>query len=277
MSVSCSSPQLGIINANQQVKFVPTNSPLMGTNKISSFFFGCALICLFSISCKKEKENTSNDIDPLPSFNTCIGVEPSNGLTYNADQDYYRFTNSNGVSITLSCTNGVVSMSYENGITMTYELWGPESDSVYCNHESLNGKHIKDRLGKTRSLLYPDGTKVTLVIEESSILQMSWGDFHQVKGFAIQSGNSCHYINVLCNTVEYSGNNAYHAQQMDARFPDGETGTFETTSTGLTFFNVYHEEIHGQKIYNRVDLGTLVFDNPNLVNDWFDDPRWAHT
>ncbi len=249
----------------------------MHLSQISNSALGMALICLLSVSCKKEKENTSDNLDPLPSFNTCVGAEPANGLVYNAENDYYRYEGSNGVSITLSCTNGVVSMSYENGIAMTYELWGADGDTVCCNHENLNGKHIKDRFGKTRSLIYPDGTKITLVIEESFILHTAWADFHRVKGFAIQSGNSCHYINVLCNTVEYSGNNAYHAQQMDARFPDGETGTFEMTATGLTFFNIYNEEIHGQKIYNRVDLGTLFFDNPTQVNDLFDDPRLAHT
>jgi len=144
-------------------------------------------------------------------------------------------------------------------------------------YENLNGKHIKDRFGKTRSVIYPDGTKLTLVVEDTVILHTAWADFHQVKGVVIKAGNICHYINMNCGTLEYCGNNPTHAQQIDALFPDGETSSFELTPTGLIFFNAYNEEISGQKVFERIDLGELFFDSPTQVNDYFDDPRLGHT
>jgi|GEM_PF-969250 len=237
-------------------------------------------LCLFSTSCKKEEKEKDNDdpapATPLPSFNTCESVANLGGLTFYPDEGYYRFIKDSIVFVTISL-DGTITMTYDNEISMTYQLWGYEGDSAYSNHENLNGKHIKDRFGKTRSVIYPDGTKITLVVEDTSILHTAWADFHQVKGVVIRSGNVCHYINMLCGSLEYSANHPSHAAQIDALFPDGETSSFELTPTGLIFFNSYNEEVHGQKVYERVDLGEIFFDSPTQVNDYFDDPRLGHT
>lgn len=248
--------------------------------KNSHLFSAIAIlsICLSVISCKKEEkekeDNTENT--PLPSFNTCDSVSSTNGLIYYPNDGAYRFEGNNGVVILID-VQGTITLVYDNEITMTYQLWGSQGDTAYSNHESLNGKHIKDRFGKTRSVIYPDGTKLTLVVEDTVILHTDWADFHQVKGVVIRSGNVCHYINMLCGSLEYSANHPSHAAQIDALFPDGETSSFELTPTGLIFFNSYNEEVPGQKVYERVDLGELFFDSPTQVNDYFDDPRLGHT
>ena len=45
----------------------------------------------------------------------------------------------------------------------------------------------------------------------------------------------------------------------------------------LYFFNTYTENELGNKVIERVDLGSLNSINPNQVNDLFDDPRLGHT
>ncbi len=229
--------------------------------------------CLLNTSCKKEEKEKEpdNNTEALPTLNTCIGVAPAAGLTYSADENLFTFTGANGVLVTVNL-EGSVTMAYESELQMSYSLWGYATDSIFCNHESLNGQHTKDRLGTTRSLLYPDGTKITLVVENTT-----QSEFYRVKGVVIKSGTACHYINMMCGVLEYSGNSAHIATQLDNLFPDGETSSFELTDTGLVFFNSYTEEVTGQKVYERVDLGRLFFDSPNQVHDLFEDPRYDHT
>jgi hypothetical protein len=64
---------------------------------------------------------------------------------------------------------------------------------------------------------------------------------------------------------------------LDQAQADGETSTLEITQTGLLYVTIYTEDQPGNKIMNRVELGSLVNGKPNQVNDLFDDPRLGHT
>ena len=77
--------------------------------------------------------------------------------------------------------------------------------------------------------------------------------------------------------MEYSGQSAFVAKSLDDAEADGETATFELTATGLLLYNIYHEDEPGNKVYERVMLGELSRSQPNMVNDYFDDPRLGHT
>jgi hypothetical protein len=106
---------------------------------------------------------------------------------------------------------------------------------------------------------------------------VSAGEAGLLISVSIYDGDESHRINSSCKTVEHSSISATTAQQLDNAEPDGETGTFEFTSTGLLYVNIYTEEVAGNKIMNRVLLGEIIRSNPNQVNDYYDDPRLGHT
>ena len=85
------------------------------------------------------------------------------------------------------------------------------------------------------------------------------------------------HIDLVTNHIEYSGNNQYVADNVDANEADGETSTYEVVGTMLYYYNIYTENELGNKIIERVDLGSLNSLNPNQVNDLFDDSRLNHT
>jgi hypothetical protein len=232
------------------------------------------LLLLTASACKKEKE-ASNNTTPLPVLHTCNEVS-SQELVYDSTLQAYRFTGNNGVEVVYK-PSVALTMRYNNELSMAVQFYGIDVDLPYFNHENLNGKHIKDRLVKTRSSIYPDGTKVTLVVNDEDIIHTNNYLIHKVIALIIRSGNKNFYLNAKCEKLTYVTTDAAITQAIDDYYADGETASFEITETGLTFFNWYNEDSPGNKIYNRVDLGTLIFDNPNQVNDLFDDPRLAHT
>jgi hypothetical protein len=135
-------------------------------------------------------------------------------------------------------------------------------------HENLNGKHIKDRLGNNRSVVFPDGTKITL---EAA------GEAGALQAVSIYDGAESHRINATCVTLEYSALDAAAAQAMDDAQPDGETSTFIISPTGLIFKHIYIETTPGNKVPSSQKLGELYLNNPNQVTDYYDDPRLGHT
>ncbi|HRQ51216.1 MAG TPA: hypothetical protein PLR74_11805 [Agriterribacter sp.] len=193
-------------------------------------------------------------------------VSPGNG--------WYEYQSGGGVTIKIQqhvdfegLRITLTDVSYPNHIE--YEIWGiSESGEHSAMHENLNGKHIKDRIGDNRTVFFPDGTKITCVAA---------GPNKSVTAISIYDGANAHHLNITCNTIEYSASNAAVAKRLDELQPDGETSTYELTDTGLMFYNIYTEDMPGNKVEQRVNLGALFNDNPNNVRDFYDDPRLDHT
>ncbi len=240
--------------------------PLRTGKLLKLLSFTCGLFLLFT-HCKKKTN------DELPVLNTCKSVEAKAGLR-SLGNGLYEYQSGGGVTIKINRGNiegltiTLTDVSYPNQIT--YQLWGitDESEQYATMHENLNGKHIKDRMGSNRTIFFPDGTKLTCVAA---------GPNKSVTAISIYDGPNVHHLNITCDKVEYSGSDETIAKRLDAIQPDGETSTYELTSTGLMFYNIYTEDTPGNKVEQRINLGSLNNDNPKQVNDLYDDPRLAHT
>lgn len=156
----------------------------------------------------------------------------------------------------------------------TWQVWGHP-------HENLNGKHIKDWLGTDRSLLLPDGTKISMQAD---------GPHGVVQHTSIYDGPQSHVIDNTRNTVLHSCVNTAEALARDRAEVDGETA-YLTILTGpppaqgaMFVFNIYDRARPENDPAVALDievtpLGTTgdQHHNPNQVNDLYDDPRLPHT
>lgn len=228
-------------------------------------------IWLIASACKKD----NNEIkDELPELETCKEVKPSSGLT-SAEGGVFVYKSAGGAVIQIKRTSMealLITLSYEPYENFSYQFWGdadPGSLSP-ASHENLNGKHVKDRFGVNRTVIFPDGTKMTYV----STAPWNLGG---ITAITIYDGDIVQHLNMTCFKLEHSSSNAAFAKHLDAIQADGETSTFEITETGLNFYNIYHEDIAGNKIYKRVEIGVLYKDDRTKVDDLFDDERLAHT
>lgn len=257
-----------------------TDAPVLRQTRFTAaflIFFSIAL-SLSMIACKKEKKDPVKD--DLPLFGTCKPVTIQGHLSMTTDSTY-TFTTNGGGRIVI----GMNAYGLAAGVYITHnsypgfrlELWG--SSSLNSNpvssvsHESLNGKHIKDRVGKRRTIIFPDGAKLTIITE---------GEADPVLSISIYDGVESHHINKTCKSLEYSSASGPYVQRLDDREADGETGAIEFVNSGnaisgLLFVNLYSEETPGNKVMNRVKLGELILNQPNVVNDFYDDPRLGHT
>lgn len=232
------------------------------TIKILAIFAGIFL--LSSASCKKNKEPIEEQI---PVLGTCKAAASRGKLTYSASDKSYTYLTAGGGKIFIHPLS--IQITHKDYSGFRIEFWGEKDGKNAGTHENLNGKHIKDRLGNVRSLIFPDGTKITM---------NSSGVYDPLISISIYEGNSFHHINLACNVVEYAAAGSESLiHTLDSREPDGETGSFELTSDGLIFFNSYTEYETGTREEKRVDLGSLTRDNPNQVNDLYDDKRLGHT
>ena len=137
------------------------------------------------------------------------------------------------IELSNSVTITITDNSYPNLIT--YQLWGTSSTgNLYTAlHENLNGKHIKNRISNSRTIFFPDGTKITCV---------SAGPEQAVTAVSIYDGASVHHINLICDKVEYSTASNEIAKRLDEQQADGETSTYELLPTVLIFYNIYTED-----------------------------------
>lgn len=235
-------------------------------------FIALTFILLLSIfSCSKDDDTATETQD-------CQLVFVSDGLSASENCGLYEYVSASGVTIKID-SHGAI--TYTDASTFpnvfTTQLWGSDGTDnsfLFGNHENLNGKHIKDRFGINRTILHPNGLKITCV---------STGTFPSIAGedyftaVTIYDGSIVHHINLLTYEVEYSENNQSISNTIDANEADGETTTYEVVGEMLYFYNIYTENELGNKIIERVDLGSLNSSNPNQVNDLFDDPRLGHT
>ena len=222
---------------------------------------------LTAVSCKKNKEQA----EELPILGTCAPVTPKAGLT-TGGEGIYEYNSAGGVVVKIHRKPDVltITMTDKSYPNVTYQLWGSPTggDMLAAAHESLNGKHLKDRIGTSRTIFWPDGTKITCV---------STGPAKAVTAISIYDGSHVQHINIACDKLEYSASNAFVAKKLDDMQSDGETSTYERTPTGLIFYNSYTENIPGNKVNERVNLGELFIARPTQVNDLYDDPRLFHT
>ncbi len=231
------------------------------------FIFSLLIVFLFS-SCKKDK----NEQEPLPELGTCASVAPSSGFQV-IEEGLYEFNSGTNTSIKIDTR--VVSGQRNSTFTITYkglytiQLWGDFPDAPgSALHENLNGKHLKDRIGNNRTVITPDGVKITLVAA---------GDDAPVTAFSIYHEGKAFHVNVNCNRLEYGADNMEIATRLDAQQADGETSIMEETDTHINLYNSYNEDTPGNKVYERVDLGNIPKNILTQVNDLYDDPRLGHT
>lgn len=238
---------------------------------------GCALLALLTSlgACKKHKVG---DAEKMPQLETCKAVVAQGNLRVNTDGKSFTYMTSGGGEILMGDIMTITHRDYPN---FKLEFWGIGTiggkELSYYNHETLNGKHIKDRLGAIRSIIFPDGTKVTMEEEATGTTTVGATKVSAIKSVHIFEGNQVHVINLSCHTVEYSSSNNKQVRDwLDNSQPDGETATFEITNTGLEFYNAYMENTPGEKKQEKVILGSLIKAEPNRVSDLFDDPRLSN-
>ena len=236
-------------------------TPLLSVQRTSRTLF---LAFLFTLTlfpaCRKDKS-------PKP----CGPVTVLGDLTLRCDGKY-EFQTSGGGNILIDLQLAQIIVSHKDYPNFKIEFWGAvlagQQQVVNFNHENLNGKHIKDRLLATRTLVLPDGSKLTMA---------STGMDKEIHTISIYDGNESHQFDFATKKVKHSSLDAAKAQQLDAAEPDGEAATFSMDNNGLEFFNSYNELTPGNKVSGRVLLGTIERAQPTQVNDYFDDPRLGHT
>ena len=237
-----------------------------GRNIISSINFVLILALIFS-SCGKDKSD-KKEAEQLPVFGTCKAVKAKGKLSQSTVDSTFTYLTSGGGKIFID--RFVITLSHKDYTNFKIEFWGnlfrKEGEVFSVNHENLNGKHIKDREGDRRSIIFPDGAKITM---SSSGLESH--------SLTIYDGTQCHHFNFLCKTLEYSSSNSIFTKRLDDSEADGETGTFEITPTGLLFYNIYNEMEVGHKVENHVPLGEIFIDEPKQTKDYYDDPRLKNT
>lgn len=218
------------------------------------------------LSCKKESAKDSLDLE------SCNPVTLQGKLTRDPVSGKYSYLTTGGATITLNPKVQVI-ITHKDYAGFKLEFWGyvipsPGDTLIVGNHENLNGKHIKDRIGTNRSILFPDGTKLTM-------RGLGWDTL--TVSISIIEGKQVHHLNGRCGKWNISQLSEDLATQLDEAVADGETCSFEISGTGLLFVNIYQEDTPGNKVFNRVILGELERASPSLVRDFYDDPRFGHT
>ena len=211
--------------------------------------------------------------DPAP-VPTGSPVSPAGRLTQPVINGPYRLLTQGNWSLVIEGTN----LKIRNPAgTVSYEFWGTGSGTT-C-HENLNGKHLKDTLGGPRTMLLPDGTIITV-----GFSAQSQAGTNAIDRFSIYDGDQSHRL-----TTYPDGNGNPNTLIMSALLrragesaePDGETGRILDTPKGAYVENIYTQSTPptGAPIpQSAIPLGrTGGPDSPNLVNDFFDDPRLGHT
>ncbi len=229
------------------------------------FFYFVLLTLLFS-ACRKDEEE-KEEKEQFPVFGTCEPVTAQGRLNESLSDSTIIFVTNGGGKIILNQKNHTISISHKDYSKFEILLWGVivvNNQRMYSGYrENLNGKNIKHKITGHRTIVFPDGAKLTMVADSA---------YAPLKSVTIYDGDECHHINLVCNKLEFSSSNSTFTKQIDDAEPDGETGTFEITSTGLLFYNIYTEITPGEKVEKHVPLGELFKDSPYRVNDYYEDP-----
>lgn len=207
---------------------------------------------------------------PPTEADTACGATPVGGLAVNGNGSLTYTTRSGRWRVQLNGIQAV--LEYADPVKHKWELWGEL-------HENLNGKHIKEWQSLRRTLILPDGTKIT-----ASATSKALG----LATTSIYDGARSYRVNAAGNTVLHSCIDATVAAQRDADEADGETGFLallrSPTSTlgALLALNIYNETGPASpftRTYDFVPLGLTgePENNPSLVSDYYDDPDLGNT
>ncbi len=234
----------------------------MKNRNIQSMTILIQICLLFSISsCKKS----TDDNDQFPIFGTCEAVAAKGHLTFNSSNGTYTYKTRGGGTIVINSTTAIT-ISHADYVGFSIDLWGgfiiDGVTKLGYNHENLNGKHVKDKIAKNRTILFPDGAKITITAD--SIIA-------PVLSISIYDGKEAHRINLRCSTrtIEWSTASSEFTQQIDNAEADGETGGFRFTATGLVFDDYYIEQIAGNKVQDTIPIGEIFRSSPSQVNDYW--------
>ena len=149
-------------------------------------------------------------------------------------------------------------------------------------HEYVNGKHIKDWEGKQRSLVLPDGTKITMGAS---------GPQGVVENTSIYDGDQNIQIQNKGNEITHRSFDPRDTQARERWQYDGETaGVNYNNKGGIDYTNYYTQDENFGVKSNYKDLATV--QNPRwwefpcrpfwgggqqVTKDRYDDPRLALT
>jgi len=137
----------------------------------------------------------------------CKAVSTAGGLSQSASDSTITYVTSGGGKIVIDQKDFFISITLRDYPNFKLELWGIVEKNGKkahgANHESLNGKYIKDREGDRRSIIFPDGAKITMVASGFELLSAT-----------IYDGQQCHHINTGCNTLEYSYTNSAFTNRL---------------------------------------------------------------
>ena len=152
-----------------------------------------------------------------------------------------------------------------------FQLWG----SV---HENLNGKHLKDIQGSTRSFLLSDDTLITVQLDRTKTPsgQNSMG---LVTFISIYDAEESHRIDMQIHRVVTS---SFIYRYQEAEEPDGELAQFFYNDDGLRMENVIETRDDCTRLtpgvlHDRVPIAQTYVDTPSRVDDLFDDPTRGDT
>lgn len=207
---------------------------------------------------------------PTEFDTTCVAdAVPRGGLTRAADTSLVYTTRSGLWRVTVNLDRVMV-VRLSATISQRWEAWGN------LPHETLNGKHIKDFDATFRTLLLPDGSKITMEKDATTDL---------VKTTSIYDAGQSHEIGNVGNVVRHSCVNVAVATQRDAAQIDGETGVLwnlraAASTVGFSLLeNIYVEQAGTGGSFTRNYMPLLLGEtgdpvtNPTQVNDFYDDPR----
>lgn len=236
-------------------------STLDGEVKSHSLATFAFLLIIILSSCKKENQLADEPIATTPNF-----VEAKGDLTMNGNHGPFIFRTNGGGTIIVDLTDDVpeIIITHDSFPAFHLEFWGVDSFNTLCgSHENLNGQDIKDRFGIRRSIIFPDGAKITMTSGPGAY-------FEPLATISIYDQEESHRINATSKTLIHSSTDATVAEQYDEAEADGEAGGFEFTLTGLLFFNDYTEDTPGNIITDHYNLGEIFYDIPNMVVDYYE-------
>lgn len=117
-------------------------------------------------------------------------------------------------------------------------------------HEYLNGKHVKDWQGKDRTVILPDGTKITMNADSPQGL---------VKGLSIYDGDRNIQVDNLANKITSQSNNGYETRAKEAWQADGETAMVSYGRDGINYSNLYNQDKNLGFTSAFKDIGTMPY------------------
>ncbi|MBB5209256.1 hypothetical protein [Chiayiivirga flava] len=218
------------------------------------------LLALLALSCALSAPASAAALPACPNFLDGLEIVPVGTLTGGAGAPIQFVTHGN---YTVKLDRHTVTITDPLGRN-TIQHWGDP-------HENLNGKHIKDWNGAQRTLLLGDDTRITL---EAS------GPHGVVVLTSIYDGRHNVQIDNATNTIVHTSTSLADTLCHERTQHDGETARFSTDAqTGIAVYRqVYVEDAAFQTTPDDQMLGTTGgFENPNQVNDYYDDPRLGHT